>query len=67
MYSKQLIKCKLKLSVNVFYCNNMCVLALVPIPNEFEKKLRQNPTMHDQKYAKQMFGSSSELAPLVLP
>lgn len=41
--------------------------ALIPMANEFEKKLRKNPTMHDQKYAKQMFGSSSELAPLVLP
>ncbi|XP_054264390.1 L-asparaginase [Macrosteles quadrilineatus] len=41
--------------------------ALVPIPNEFEKKLRQNPQMHDAKYAKAMFGSSSDMAPLVLP
>ncbi|XP_039281443.1 LOW QUALITY PROTEIN: L-asparaginase [Nilaparvata lugens] len=40
---------------------------LTPVPNEFERKLRRNPQMHDAEFAQKLFGDSAEMAPLVLP
>ncbi|XP_075223657.1 L-asparaginase [Lycorma delicatula] len=59
--------------VNVFYTggtigmvrNNQGVLS--PVANEFEKRIRQNPQMHDAEFAKSIFGESADMAPLILP
>lgn len=41
--------------------------ALEPRPNEFVRKIRQYPNMHDDAYAAKRYGPAKNMAPLVLP
>lgn len=41
--------------------------ALEPRPNEFVRKIRQYPNMHDDAYASKRYGPAKNMAPLVLP
>lgn len=41
-------------------------IVLGPIQNEMEKRIRENPSLHDETYAKQKFGNQSQEY-LVLP
>ncbi|XP_055524544.1 L-asparaginase [Wyeomyia smithii] len=41
--------------------------ALEPRPNEFVRKIRKYPNMHDDVYASKRFGETKNMAPLVLP
>ncbi|XP_001662477.2 L-asparaginase [Aedes aegypti] len=41
--------------------------ALEPRPNEFVRKIRQYPNMHDDAYASKRYGPARNMAPLVLP
>lgn len=41
--------------------------ALEPRPNEFVRKIRQYPNMHDDAYATKRYGPAKNMAPLVLP
>ncbi|XP_055589321.1 L-asparaginase isoform X2 [Uranotaenia lowii] len=41
--------------------------ALEPRPNEFVRRIRQYPNMHDDAYASKRYGPAKNMAPLVLP
>lgn len=41
--------------------------ALEPRPNEFVRKIRKYPNMHDDAYASRRYGPARNMAPLVLP
>ncbi|XP_062555287.1 L-asparaginase isoform X2 [Armigeres subalbatus] len=41
--------------------------ALEPRPNEFVRKIRHYPNMHDDTYATKRYGPAKNMAPLVLP
>uniref|UniRef100_A0A336N284 asparaginase n=1 Tax=Culicoides sonorensis TaxID=179676 RepID=A0A336N284_CULSO len=41
--------------------------ALVPVPNQLEKRIRRHPNLHDDEYSKKKFGKSSHSSPFVLP
>ncbi|XP_058839457.1 L-asparaginase-like [Topomyia yanbarensis] len=41
--------------------------ALEPRPNEFIRKIRKYPNMHDDVYASKRFGPAKNMAPLALP